>query len=179
MTQYEVARGSIKLPFPKTASKTAAPRAQFIKQGDIIPEGVLSAEEIDSLLRDKRIQPLKGSVAKKASKARTQRRGPWSADPATLEGKSLEDLLVLVLGIDEDFNVEKLTTVEKAVAQLTKDWDPAFADDVAKAYDRSGPILGEGGAQQTGEPRELSDKAKAVLERARARAAAKGQTDGE
>lgn len=44
----------------------------------------------------------------------------WTVDPANLEGKSLEELNVMVL--DRDNSMEPFSTVEEAVAQLTADF---------------------------------------------------------
>jgi len=180
MTQYEVARGSIKVPFPKTASKTAAPRPQFFRQGDLLPDGALSEEEISSLLADKRIAVVRGSQKGTKIERRTQQRGPWSVDPESLEGKNSEELGMLILGIDPDFDLRKIKTDEDAVKQLTKDWDPAFADDIAKAYDKGNPALTEDGAKRVeGSGHELSAKAKATLSKAKARAKSQGHDTAE
>jgi hypothetical protein len=174
MSQYEVSRGSLKFPSPKSRTKTAVPRPKFLAQGEIVPDGMLSDEEIESLLADGRIKELRGRKASKALIQRKQKKGKWACDPKSLVGKDMEALLMLVLGIDEDFDVSTIKSKAQAIKQLTKDWDVEFSDPIAKSYDSNTPGLTPDGVQ-TVEPDEDApapgERARALLEKAKAKAA--------
>ena len=174
---YRVVRGSIKLPRDPKATRTFTTQGDFLKQGDVIPEGVLSPEQLRSFLKDGRIEILRPAEAE-AVKGRPKTRGRWSVDPSALAGKNLEDLLVMVLEIDPDFDVSEMTTEADAVRQLTENWDPAFRDTLTRATDKSRPeqlkLKTTGnevrvGMRDAGE-RPMSDAAQRALERARAKA---------
>lgn len=171
MTQYEVVRGAVKVPFPKGGSKLTGGKPVFIMQGEIIPDDMLSTEEAKSLLADGRIVKLRPSSQARPAAAVTAKRGKWAVDPETLAGKELEELAMLVLGIDEDFDVTKLKTKALAIKQLTKDWDPTFADAVAKSYDKNSPgVQSAQGVQSSDSTQPASEKAAQALQRARAKA---------
>lgn len=172
---YRVAQGCVKVPRDPKSKRTFSTRADFLVQGDIVPEGVLSAEDIASLLAAGKIEPL---IVQRPEEARglPQRAGKWSVDPVALVGKSFEDLLIMVQEIDEDFDVTLLQDAGQAVRQLTQDWNPAFRDQIAKASDKSRPErLGPAGAKDLGVT-PLSEAAERALAQAKSRAA--GQPQG-
>lgn len=171
--EYVVARGSIKLPskLPEGAKRTAVPRPKFVMQDQIIPEGTISEDEIEALLADGRIVPLRQGSAKaqQNAAARRQKGGKWAVDPATLKGKDSEELGMLILGIDPDFDLSKTKTEKEMVAQLTMDWDPTFQDPIARGFDTNTPGLTSEGVK-SGEVGHLSEKAQSNLDRAKAKA---------
>jgi len=171
MTQYEVARGSLKVPFPKGGTAISAPRGTFIGQGEVVPEGMLSEVEVQSLLEDGRITKVRTAPGTKVAAPRKQKRGKWSVDPETLAGKNMEELTMLILGIDEDFDVGSIKSKAGAIEQLTKHWDPAFADQISKSYDTNTPGLNADGVKASFNENDPGSKARALLEKAKAKAA--------
>lgn len=178
---YRLARGTIKLP--RDPKRTFTTSGDFIKQGDMIPSGVLSPEQVKSMLSDGRIecmQPAEAALAVREPKYR----GKWGVDPTALVGKSLEDLLVMVQEIDEDFDVTTLANEVDAVRQLTMDWDPAFRETIARASDRSRPerlrhttSKTEGGVEEVRGAKDAGQRPMApAAEEALARAKERAQT---
>ena len=178
---YRIARGSIKLPRDAKSGRTFTPSGDFIKQGDMIPDGLFSPDQIKALLSEGRIETMQPAEAKQAARM-PKTRGKWGVDPTALVGKSLEDLLVMVLEIDPDFDVADLTSETEAVRQLTTDWDPAFREEVTRSTDRSRPeqlrlTTSKDGrevrATHDADERPMSDAAQKALARAKERAQAK------
>jgi len=174
-TQYRVAKGALKIPrTPKGQERKFVTASDFILQGSAIPEGMLSQPEIEGLLKDGRIEPLTQLEAQQAA-GLPKRRGPWSVDPANLAGKSLEELVLMVLDIDEGYDVAQLENAGDAVRQLTADWDPAFRDELSRSTDKSRPErLRTSGAKDKGLT-PMSEAAEAALARAKERAAGESQ----
>lgn len=169
---YEVARGSLKMVYPPGGTPISAPKAEFITQGELVPEGLLSEEEIKSLLEDGRITKVRNHAHAKVAPALKQKRGKWSVDPETLAGKNMEELTMLILGIDEDFDVGSIKSKAGAIEQLTKDWDAIFASQIAKAYDINTPGLSVDGVKNIVNEADPSAKVRSTLERAKAKAQA-------
>jgi hypothetical protein len=178
--QFKVARGTIRRP--RTERKAGVKAASdVIGQGEIVPEGMLSPDQIAGLLEQGVIEPI--TTERETKMAESARRGKWSIDPAALAGKTLEDLIVMVVEIDPDYAIEGISSVSEAVTQLTADWHPAFREELARSSDKSRPaplktttvkredgkVISVEGAKDAGEP-PMSDKAAAALERARERA---------
>lgn len=168
---YKVARGVIRMPRKPGNKRSFSTVSDFIRQGEVIPEGLLDEAAQRSLLADGRIE-LVGEVQSKQAGSLPARRGKWSVDPTALVGKDLEDLLVMVLEIDETFDVSTLPSVVEAVRQLTMDWDPAFREEITRSTDRSRPErLSTSGAKAGANP-SMSDAAEQALARAKERAQA-------
>lgn len=178
---YRLARGTIKLPRDNKSGRTFTTSGDFIKQGEMIPEGVLSDEQIKSFLATGRIELMAPAEVKQAA-GMPKTRGKWGVDPTALIGKSMEELLVMVLEIDPEFDVTVIETEVDAVRQLTSDWDPAFREEIARSTDRSRPeqmklkVSHDGnevrGARDAGS-RPMSPGAERALENAKQRAQAK------
>lgn len=180
--QYRVKRGAIQLPRRIVDGKKSVRSAtDFLHQGDILPEGIFPPADIKSYLADGRIEQvgLSEDAAKKAAEAITQR-SKWAVDPSSLVGKSLEELLVMVLEIDENFDSDELKSEADAVRLLTSGWDPKYAQTVAQADDRTevkslkldqgnkpGLAVPQTGFSEQG----MSHDAEAALARAKERAA--------
>lgn len=166
---YRVIRGSIRLP--RTGDRKFVTRSNFITQGELLPDGIFPESDIASWLAEGRIAPATVTAeVLAAARERNLRKGKWVVDPASLAGKTLEDLLVMVLDIDEDFNVDLLKTEEDAVRQLTSEWDPVFAEQVSTSFDQSSvPAMGPDGVKDAGS-KPMSQSASDKLEAARARA---------
>lgn len=190
MSQYRVARGVIRKPRDPLSARKVATAADYIGQGEAIPEGMLSEAEIANLLATGYIEPI-GLIAPGVLEP-TVKRGKWSVDPAALVAKSLEDMLVMVLEIDPDYDVAALETVTAAATQLTADWNPAFREAVALSNDRTRPaplrstakvnrdgkVVEVRGARDVAEI-PMSDSSKEILDRARAQAAQQAPGKGD
>lgn len=176
MSVYRVARGVIRLPRTKGAA-AKSPRlfntsSDFIKQGGVIPDGLLDQDQIAGMLADGRIELIPQSEVA-TSNPRPEQRGKWSVDPSALAGKGLEELIVMVMDIDGDYDVEQLKTPADAVGLLTSQWNPAFRTDLVKSNDRSRPeALRHNGVKNAGD-KPLSDASADALERAKAAAQAR------
>lgn len=137
--QYKVKRGAIQLPRRIVdGKKSVRSAADFLHQGDILPEGIFPPADIASYLADGRIEQvgMSSEEAAKAGAAITQR-SKWAVDPSSLVGKSLEELLVMVLEIDPNYESDELQSEADAVRLLTSGWDPKYAQTVAQADDRT------------------------------------------
>lgn len=184
MKQYRIKRGAIKLPREiRDGKRVSRGASQFLHQGDILPEGMFPAQDIASFLADGRIEEigLSAAEAEQAGAAITQR-SKWAVDPVSLVGKSLEELLVMVLEIDPDQPTGDLKSEQDAVRLLTSGWDPRYAQVVAQADDRTEPKpkslkLDQGSKPGLAQPqthlaeKALSSKAQDALQRAKERAA--------
>jgi len=169
-TLYRVVRGCVQLPRGNKARKHVT-RNDFVQQNDILPENVFSQADIDRLLSDGRIAPT-GTLQQVQMSNGVRVRGKWVVDPVTLLGENLEALLIRVVEIDPDFDTNLLATEADAVRQLTRDWDPRFAEQLSVASDRTGVVpLTPNGVKDAG-GREMSQSSHQALERARARAGA-------
>jgi len=175
---YRVVRGSIKRP-RVDQTRVFVGVSDFYNQGDLIPDGVYDQEDIASWLAGGRIAEA-GPEEDATAQARIKPRGKWIVDPATLVGKTMEELLLLVSEIDPSFHTSTLEDERAAVVLLTSDCDPRHAQIVAVASDRSKPALlrlgdleqsSAGPAVGTSNPR-MSDASRAALARARERAQA-------
>jgi len=187
--QYKVARGVLRMPrkTPTVGTPTRAfnNSADYIKQGEVVPEGMLSPEEIASLLSGGIIEELTVAPGQSAA-VPVKSRGKWGVDPVTLVGKNLEELLIVVMQIDETFDVNELKTEADAVRHLTQHWDPAFREEIARSTDRSRPEQMKmksssdnrtaSGVKDAGD-RPLSGAAEKALANAKARAQATPEAD--
>lgn len=173
---YEVVRGSIKVPYvaePGEKSRRMNTSPRYLRPGEMLPEGMFTEEDIESLEKSGII---KASAQSKSSPRprRLQRRGKWSVNPDTLAGKDQEALLLMVLEIDPEFDTDKLKTKEQTIAQLTKDFDMEFDVPVATATDKTRPGFRgtehapENGVKDLGDT-PMTPKAREALERSRAR----------
>lgn len=58
----------------------------------------------------------------------TQDPTPWTFDPASLAGKDLDELRVMILEHEADFDPETIGTIDEAVEYLSQDFKPASTD---------------------------------------------------
>ncbi len=178
--QYRIKRGAIQLP-RKQGGKRVHSAAQFLHQGDVIPEGLFPESDLKSYLADGRIEKvgLGADEAKRLTDEITQR-SKWAVDPSSLVGKSLEELLVMVLEIEPGYDSDELKSEQDAVRLLTSGWDPKYAQTIAQADDRTevrslkldqgnkpGLAVAQTGLIEQG----MSHDAEAALARAKERAA--------
>lgn len=177
---YRVVRGSIRLPRGTKGTGFLMSRRDMIVQGELVPPGMYPDADLRSWLAEGRIEPAGVSVAEAEEVIAVRGSNPFRADPSTLVGKTMEDLIIMVLEIDEDYDTDKLSNEQAAVQLLTSGWDPSMRQTVAPVNDRSRPVAlamhnmeQENGqsATRTGNS-ELSAKAQAGLEAAKARAQA-------
>ena len=140
-------------------------------------------DDIKSWLDGGRIEPASISpVMAQATEDAIRARGKFRADPASLVGKTMEQLLVMVNEIDEKYDVSALSNERDAVRLLTSDWDPRYADRIAPVSDKSHPealIAHDLQQGKDGEPatrslpgREMSEEASTALANARSQAQA-------
>lgn len=185
---YRVIRGSIRRPRAVGRGSIVGTAKDFFVQGDLLPDGIFPETDIKSWLAEGRIENAMVSVdAARAAAEEIRARGKFRSDPASLVGKSLEQLRLIVLEIDADYDVSSLADQRDAVRLLTSDWDPRYADRIAPVSDRSRPEAlvahdlkqGEHGEAATSSSpgREMSEKALAAL--ASAREAAKAPESAE
>ncbi len=178
---YRVIRGSIRLPRKSTESYAAKTSMDFVLQGDLLPKGVADEADIRSWLAEGRI-----AIAEISDEQEKEERGivpdnPFKADPSTLAGKTIEDLTIMILEIDDEYDVESLEGEADMVRLLTSGWDPKYAQTIAPVNDRSRPEAlamhkleqsqNGGNAIKTSDT-EMSAEAKAGLEAAKAAAKA-------
>jgi hypothetical protein len=178
---YEVLpRAVIKVPSPDGTPRNKRNKAiTYWQPGDIIPPGALTQDDLDSLLENNLIREVTRRLTTKERESlrvkRVQRGGIWSLNPETLEGKDLDELLLIVLERDPNFDTDTLKTEEAAIKQLTRDWQPEFDEELSHGSDRTVPQLPrahdvERGPISEGKSRPMSAKARAALERAQRRA---------
>jgi len=178
-TQYEVAFGALKVPAPEGKAKRYS-KAEFVRQGEEIPEGTFTDEDMERFLKGGRIRAVRGSQSARRSAPRKQQRGKWSVNPESLRNKSLTELRQMVVAIDPKFKVKSLRNKQEAIEQLTQDFDKVFEEPVAPhATDKTMPGVSlvsdetEGrrsGLGARGQDRGLSPRAAANLERAKEQA---------
>ena len=173
MTRYYVIQGSLRKPRAHRIASGIGRAADFIRQGELVPEGIFSEGDLKLLLEQGWIAPVVATIPE--SEKPIEPVGPWSVDPKSLAGKTLEELLVMVTEVDPNYPVENLTNEGEAIRQLTVEWDPARAQNVPLSFDRTRPedlaVIRENNAKPAGS-REMSDEARAALERAKERAQA-------
>lgn len=180
MTQetYEVLKGSIKVPTPRaTDDKAGLKRGKIVyfQQGEKIPPGTFSDADLADLESQNLIRRTEEIKSRTGVRPRKQKKGKWSINPDTLAGKDQEELLLMVVEIDQEFDTDTLKTKQQTIAQLTKDFDPEFDLAIATASDKTTPgFVGtdhrpEDGIKDLGD-RPMSDKAREGLERARSKA---------
>lgn len=185
---YRVIRGAVKLPRTSTQDFIANPTKDFVMQGELLPPDMFSDKELKSWLAGGRIEEagVPMEMAEKAVRARVA--NPFRVDPSTLVRKTMEDMVIMVLEIDPDYDTDLLEGEEDAVRLLTSGWDPKFTQTVSPATDRSRPEAlamhameqsAEGGSAIKTSSTELSAQAQAGLEAARAKAAAPKEQSSE
>ena len=177
---YRVIRGSIRLPRGTSGTGFIMSRRDMIVQGELVPPGMFPDSDIQSWLNEGRIEPAGVSVAEAEEVIAVRGSNPFRVDPSTLVGKTMEDLIIMVLEIDEDYDTDQLADEQAAVQLLTSGWEPSMRQTIAPVNDRSRPealamhnMEQENGqsAVRTGN-RDLSAEAQAGLEAAKARAQA-------
>lgn len=164
--EYRVVSGALHLPrVPNTRGQ------KLIMQGEVVPSGVFSEEDIARWLKDGRIKQA-AEAAPALERASNRHQGKWCVDPATLAGKNMEDLLLMVLEIDPEYDTEPLADEASVVRLLTRDWDPLFVPGVASAKDRSAVVaMTPNGVKGLG-TKPMSEVAQAAMAAARAKARA-------
>lgn len=156
--QYRVAQGMLKLPGKR----------EFIRQGEAVPEMIFSQPQLESLARDGIVELIPAQLSADEKK-RLEHRGPWRMNPASLVGKDMEAMLLMVHEIDPNVDLALLQTEQMVVALLTKDWDPSIADELATSNDSTAPALNSKGVKDLGNV-PMAESAKTALERAREKA---------
>lgn len=180
-TQYVVKRGVLKMPRAAgSKDKQFSVSVDMVRQGELLPEGVFTKDDIAGWLRDGRIAVLGAVDGPAASAVLPQRKSKWCVDPVSLVRKDMETLMAMILEIDEDYDFAGIKSEEDAIRQLSQDWNPAFAAPVAVATDKTDPALQRltgrtreagSGLKDAGSP-ELSREASKVLDQARLQAQA-------
>lgn len=90
--------------------------------GGTVPGEVdMSEKETPVVVDDS--QPTKVATLKKPQPEVKQDATPWTLDPSTLEGKDLDELLVMIAERDEDFEVEAIESVSEAIEFLSQDFE--------------------------------------------------------
>lgn len=177
MSSYRIARGSLKTPL---ANHDNPLQSKFLRQGDLLPEGMYSEADIASYLESGRIEEVDASARNVAEQAEVIRaRGLWTVNPSILEGKSLEDLRILINEIDPNVDASTVETEEVAIQFLTQNWQPALAQTVPAASDRSRPeAMATVLEQKGGRPAvQTGTVAPSALDAARAKAQAPSSDD--
>lgn len=189
MQQYRVANGSLRKPRVKGQVPKVRRAVDYIGQGELVPDGMLTQEEIEKLLETGVIEALPTGGPAGAAAPTYAARGKWSVDPSALVSKTLEDLCVMILEIDPNYDVAGLDSIQAATI-LTADWHPAFRETLATSSDKSRPaplsmtskqnakgkVVEQRGAKDAGS-RPMSEDASATLEALRARAQEKAPTE--
>lgn len=135
---YRVVRGSIRMP-RSTSKGFMLNRQDMLMQGDLLPPDVFTAADIRSWLHEGRIEEAGVSVEVTVEAERIRASNPFRVDPSTLVGKTMEDLVIMVLEIDEEFDTDTLEDEKAAVRLLTSGWDPKYVEPIAPVNDRSRP----------------------------------------
>ena len=103
-------------------------------KGQVIPDGLLSEEEIATSLAEGRIvlvpESSEGVEGGGDGGEGIPIAGTWNLDPATLADLTMEDLLVKVIEIDATVNVEQFETEAEVIAFLSADFDVTFEEEV-------------------------------------------------
>lgn len=178
---YRVIRGSIRLPRGTDGTGFLMTRKDMIMQGELVPPGMFTDADIRSWLNEGRIEVAGVSIEQAEAQIELHNSNPFRVDPSVLVGKTMEDLIIMVLEIDEEYDVDQLDDEQAAVQLLTSGWQPSMRQTVAPVSDKSRPEalalhnleqeVNGGSAIRTGN-RDLSAEAQAGLEAAKARAAA-------
>ena len=178
-TIYRIIRGSIRTPRTKDGPILTG-RKGLIMQGELLPEGLFGEDDIQSWLNEGRIERSGLSVEQAEEAARVIAANPFRADPSTLVGKTMEDLIIMVLEIQDDYDTDLLEDEQAAVRLLTSGWSPEMRQTIAPVNDRSRPLAlalhkleqenGQAATQSSNS--EMSAEALAGLEAARAKAQA-------
>jgi hypothetical protein len=126
-----VKNGTLQIP---RATRTSRPT--HIRRGEPLPEGALPPAEVQRLFSQGFL--VESVPAQPEPAGLPPVLGKWCRDPASLAGRTLEQLRLMAAEIDPDCGCEILN--EPALVQLlTADWDPAFALPHAASSDRSRP----------------------------------------
>jgi len=176
---YRVIRGAIRLPRGKTTGFTMS-RRDMVMQGELLPPGIFPEADIKSWLSEGRIALAGVSVEAAQAAVEARAANPFRVDPSTLVGKTMEDLLIMVLEIDPEYDADSLESEADAVRLLTSGWEPSMRQVIAPVNDRSRPQAlaldkleqGAAGSALKMGSRDLSAEAAASLEAAKARAQA-------
>jgi hypothetical protein len=177
---YRIVRGSIRIPRSKMESNAAGANG-LLPQGDLLPRGMFDDRDILSWLREGRIERADVTEAQIEESERVRTANPFRVDPVTLVGKTMEDLVIMILEIDPGFDTDTLEAEQDAVRLLTSGWDPKYAQTIAPVNDRSRPVAlalnkleqsQDGSRAMQSSASELSARAQAGLEAARAKAQA-------
>jgi len=135
--KYQVAMGTIRLPGDYLNTRRLTDHSydnDKLWPGDPVPADLLSPIEVKNLLEHGVIKPLSEATLEViAAGGKVGVRGKWSCDPKTLSEKTLDDLRIMIFEIDNSFKQAKIVDRGDAIAQLCKDWDPNFRDELAQA----------------------------------------------
>jgi len=176
---YRVIRGSIRLPRGTQGTGFLMKRADMITQGELVPPGMFTAADIRSWVNEGRIEEAGVSIEVAEEAVAVRAANKFRVDPSVLVGKTMEDLIIMVLEIDEEYDTDLLDDEQAAVQLLTSGWEPSMRQTIAPVGDRSRPealalhnLEQESGNAVRTDNTDLSAKAQAGLEAAKQRAAA-------
>ncbi len=133
MQNLIVKRGTLMLPRVKRGLPSVA-----LRPGDALPAGALADAEVARLVTQGILGPRAARAAELPAEHLPPTRGRWVHDPATLIGKTVEELMVLVVQTDPDHPVlaQGIDVDEGALIRaLTADYDPLFAAGAPRADD--------------------------------------------
>lgn len=156
-------------------------RKDMVMQGELLPPGIVDDADIKSWLDEGRIELAGVSVEAAEEQIAIRAANKFCVDPNALVSKTMEDLVIMILEIDEEYDTDSLADEKAAVQLLTSGWEPSMRQSTAPVNDRSRPEAlalhnleqdaNGGSAVRTGN-RDLSAEAQAGLDAAKARAAA-------
>lgn len=167
-------RGAIKLPRSAVGNQPLS--QDLILQGNLLPRDTFSEKELRSWLSQGMIAVAEVSVEQVDEAVAVRASNPFRVDPTALVGKTMEDLIIMVLEIDDEYDVDSLEGEADAVRLLSSGWDPAFREPIAPVNDRSRPEAlainkmeqsVEGDRAMGSTQTEMSDAASAGLQRAK------------
>lgn len=177
---YRVIQGAVRLPRGTEGTGFMLSRKDMVMQGELLPPGIFPESDIKSWIAEGRIEPAGVSVESAQAAVEARAANPFRVDPSTLVGKTMEELLIMVLEIDSEYDADELEDEQAALRLLTSGWEPSMRQTVAPVNDRSRPKAlaldkleqdAAGSALKTGN-RDMSAEAQAGLEAAKARAQA-------
>lgn len=137
---YRVIQGAVRMP--RNAKKEGTfvlRRADMVVQGELLPPGVFTQADILSWLAEGRIEEAGAPVAEAEEQERIRNANPFRCDPSTLLGKTIDELLMMIYEIDDEYDLSAIETEQDAVRLLTSGWDPKYMQTVAPVNDRSRP----------------------------------------
>lgn len=115
-------------------------------KGDRFSKDTLPAAQLKAMIEDGRVGEVVEEAPEEESQEPCATKGKWCHEPASLAGKSLEELLVMVIATDPDQATDELDSEAAAIALLTSQYDERFQEPLASSEDRT-TAGSESGAQ--------------------------------